>query len=346
VQLGLNIGYGGTADTLEVVKEADRLGYSVVWAAEAYGTDVVTVLTWIAAHTEHIDVGSGILQIPARTPTMTAMTAATLDMLSGGRFRLGVGLSGPQVSEGWHGVRFAKPLARTREYVDIVKLALSRERVRYDGETYQLPLPGGPGKALHLMLHPVREHIPIYIASIGPKNLELTGELADGWLSVFFVPDHAGELLEHIAAGRAKVGKTMEGFDVVPTVPLVIGDDLEACAQNVRHYAALYIGGMGSREQNFYNALAVRMGYGDAAAEVQDRYLAKDYDGAAAAVPFEFVDATALLGPPERIAQRMGEFAAAGVTTLSVSPFAAATEDKLRSLAIAMNALEKSGARS
>jgi F420-dependent oxidoreductase-like protein len=343
VRLGLNIGYGGTEDTLQVVQEADRLGYSVAWAAEAYGTDAVTVLTWIAAQTEHIDVGSAILQIPARTPTMTAMTAATLDMLSGGRFRLGLGLSGPQVSEGWHGVPFAKPLARTREYVDIVKMALARERVRYDGPTYTLPLPDGPGKALHLMLHPVRDHIPIYVASIGPKNLELTGELADGWLSVFFAPQFAGELLEHLAAGRAKVGKTLEGFDIVPTVPLVVGDDVEACAQNVRHYAALYIGGMGSREQNFYNALAVRMGFGDAAAEVQDRYLAKDYDGAASAVPLEFVDSTALLGPPSRIAERMAEFAAAGVTDMAISPFGRTTEEKIGSLDVAMKALQESG---
>src|SRR4051812_25465764 len=195
---------GSGADDLALVLEAERLGFSVVWAAEAYGSDAVTVLAYLAAKTSRIDVGSAILQIPARTPTMTAMTAATLDMLSGGRFRLGLGLSGPQVSEGWHGVPFAKPLARTREYVDIVKMALARERVRYDGPTYTLPLPDGPGKALHLMLHPVRDHIPIYVASIGPKNLELTGELADGWLSVFFAPQFAGELLEHLAAGRAK----------------------------------------------------------------------------------------------------------------------------------------------
>jgi F420-dependent oxidoreductase-like protein len=343
VRLGLNIGYGGTSDTIQVVQEAERLGYSVVWAAEAYGTDAVTVLTWIASQTSRIDVGSAILQIPARTPTMTAMTAATLDMLSNGRFRLGLGLSGPQVAEGWHGVPFAKPLARTREYVDIVKLALSRQRVQYEGPTYTLPLPGGPGKALHLMLHPVRDHIPIYIASIGPKNLELTGELADGWLSVFFAPAFAGELLDHLATGRAKAGKTLDDFDVVPTVPVVIGDDLEACANSVRHYAALYVGGMGSREHNFYNALAARMGYGDAATEVQNRYLAKDYNGAAAAVPFEFVDSTSLLGPVERVADRMAEFAAAGVTNLAVTPFASTTEDKLRSLDVAMQALQKSG---
>jgi F420-dependent oxidoreductase-like protein len=346
VRLGINVGYASPADSLAIAQEADRLGYAVAWAAEAYGTDAVTVLTWIAAKTQRIDVGSAILQIPARTPTMTAMTAATLDMLSGGRFRLGLGLSGPQVSEGWHGVRFAKPLGRTREYVDIVKLALSRERVRYEGSTYQLPLPDGPGKALHLMLHPVRDHIPVYLASIGPKNLELTGEVADGWLSVFFTPQFAGELLGHLAAGRAKVGKTLDGFDVVPSVPLVVGDDLDACAAPVRAYAALYVGGMGSREQNFYNALAARMGYADQAEVVQQRYLARDYDGAAAAIPAEFVDATSLIGPAARIAERMAQFAAAGVTTLSVSPFGKTLDDKLRALATAMDALERSGAAS
>jgi F420-dependent oxidoreductase-like protein len=344
VRLGLNLGYGGTDDTVALAREADRLGYSVVWAAEAYGTDAVTVLTWVAARTERIDVGSAILQIPARTPTMTAMTAATLDTLSGGRFRLGVGLSGPQVSEGWYGVPFARPLARTREYVDIVKLALSREAVRYDGPTYHLPIPDGPGKALHLMLHPVREHIPLYIASIGPKNLELTGELADGWLSVFFAPKFAGELLGQLAAGRAKAGKTLDGFDVVPTVPLVIGADRDACIDQVRGYAALYVGGMGSREQNFYNALAVRMGYADEAAAVQDRYLARDYAGAAAAVPADFVDATSLVGPPERIAERMAGFAEAGVTTLTITPFVATLDERLRALSVAMQALQDSGA--
>jgi F420-dependent oxidoreductase-like protein len=344
VKLGINVGYGSPGDALALAKEADRLGYAVAWAAEAYGTDAVTVLTWIAAQTEHIDVGSAILQIPARTPTMTAMTAATLDLLSGGRFRLGVGVSGPQVSEGWYGVPFAQPLARTREYVEIIRLALSRERVRYDGATYHLPIPDGPGKALHLMLHPVREHLPLYIASIGPKNLELTGELADGWLSVFFAPKFAGELLDHLAAGRAKVGQTLDGFDIVPTVPFVVGDDLDACIDQVRPFAALYIGGMGSRDQNFYNALAGRMGYEDEAAAVQEKYLARDYAGAAASVPAEFVDATSLVGAPERIAERMAAFAAAGVTTLTINPFGATLDERLASLDIAMDALQKSTA--
>jgi F420-dependent oxidoreductase-like protein len=347
VKLAVNLGYwgtGGDADNLAVAQEADRLGYSVVWAAEAYGSDAVTVLTWVAAHTERIDVGSAILQIPARSPAMTAMTAATLDALSGGRFRLGIGVSGPQVSEGWHGVRFDRPLARTREYLDIVNLALSRRRVRYDGATYQLPLPDGPGKALHLTVHPVREHIPIYLASTGPRNIELAGEIADGWLAIFFSPAFADDLLHHLRSGRAKAGATMADYDVVATVPLAVGDDVDTCAARVRPYAALYVGGMGSREQNFYYNLAVRMGHEAQAQVVQDRYLARDYDGAAAAVPAEFVDSTSLLGPPARLAERMGEFAAAGVTTLSVSPFGATRDERLRSLTLALEALHASGA--
>jgi F420-dependent oxidoreductase-like protein len=347
VRLGLNIGYWGMrgrgAEDLALVLEAERLGYSVVWAAEAYGSDAVSVLAYLAAKTSTIDLGSAVLQIPARTPTMTAMTAATLDTLSDGRFRLGLGVSGPQVSEGWHGVRFAKPLARTREYVDIVNLALSRRRVEYRGDTYQLPLPDGPGKALHLMLHPVRDHIPVYLAAIGPKNLELAGEIADGWQPVFFAPEHAGDHLERVRAGRAKTGRDLAGFDISATVPIVVGDDLEACAAPVRPYAALYIGGMGSREQNFYNALAVRMGYGPAAAKVQDHYLARNYEAAAAAVPFEFIDATSLLGPVERIADRLREFAAAGVTTVSLSPYATSTEESIAVLRAGAAALDKAG---
>jgi len=347
VKLGLNLGYwgmGNDADSLVLAQEADRLGYAVAWAAEAYGSDAVTVLTWVAAQTTNIDIGSAVLQIPARTPAMTAMTAATLDTLSNGRFRLGLGVSGPQVSEGWHGVRFAKPLARTREYVDIVNLALSRKRVRYDGEYFQLPLPDGPGKALFLTVHPVREHVPIYLASVGPKNLELTGEIADGWLGIFFSSDFAPEQLGLIRAGRERVGKTMDGFDVVASMPLSVGADVSNCAAPIRPYAALYIGGMGSREQNFYNNLAVRMGFGEAAADIQQRYLGRDYEGAWDAVPEEFIDATSLLGPPGRIARRMAEFAAAGVTTLSVSPQGKTIDERIFALRVAADALEKSGA--
>ena len=346
MKLGLNLGYwggGNDADNLALAVEADTLGYDVAWVAEAYGSDAPTVLAWVGAQTTRIDIGSAIFQIPGRTPANCAMTAATLDTLSGGRFRLGLGVSGPQVSEGWHGVRFDKPLARTREYSDIVKLALSREKVRYDGQHYVLPLPDGPGKALQLTVHPVREHIPMYLAAVGPKNLELAGELFDGWLAIFYSPDYAKESLASIAAGRAKVGKTLEGFDVVPTMPLVVGDDPKACADMVRWYAALYVGGMGSRDKNFYNQLAVRMGFEAAAAEIQDKYLARDYDRAAQAVPHEFIDATALLGTKDRIAEKMQVLAASGVTTLTVSPFGASQHEKIASLRTAVEALEQSG---
>jgi F420-dependent oxidoreductase-like protein len=346
VRLGLNLGYWGAgqdADALALAQEADRLGFVVAWAAEAYGSDAATVLSWVAAQTERIDVGSAVFQLPARSPAMTAMTAATLDSLSGGRFRLGLGLSGPQVSEGWHGVRYDAPLGRTREYVDIVRMALRRDRVEYAGKHFTLPLPDGPGKALKLTVHPVREHIPVYLAAIGPRNLELAGEIADGLLPIFFSTEHAGEILGAVAAGRAKVGKDMTGFDVAPTVPLCVGDDVRAAADPIRAYAALYIGGMGSREKNFYNALARRYGYHEAATTIQDRYLAKDYVGAMAAVPFELIDETSLIGPAERVAQRMQAFAAAGVTTLSVACFGASLEERVAQVRACADALDRAG---
>ena len=346
MQLGLNLGYwgaGNDADNLAQAREADQCGYAVVWAAEAYGSDAATVLAWVAAQTERIDVGSAIFQIPGRTPANTAMTAATLDTLSGGRFRLGLGVSGPQVSEGWHGVRFDKPLTRTREYVAIVRKALARERLTFDGEFFTLPLPDGPGKALTLTVHPVRERIPIYLAAVGPRNLELAGEIADGWLAIFFDPDHSDELLGHIRTGREKAGLGMDGFDIVPTVPLIIGDDVEACADPVRAYCALYIGGMGSREKNFYNALAVRMGFGDAAARIQDLYLAKDYAGAAAAVPLEFIQRTSLIGPPDVIVGRLKAYAAAGVTTLTIASYHGTVEDRLEQLRLMPELLAQAG---
>jgi F420-dependent oxidoreductase-like protein len=346
VKLGLNLGYWGAgydADNLALAQEAERLGYAVVWAAEAYGSDAATVLSWVAAQTSRIDVGSAVFQIPGRSPAMTAMTAATLDTLSGGRFRLGLGVSGPQVSEGWHGVRYAQPLERTREYLDVVRLALSRERVSYPGLHYRLPLPDGPGKALKLTVHPVREHIPVYLAAVGPKNLELAGEIADGWLGIFYSPEHSTAAVDHVRAGRRRAGKDLDGFDVVPTVPLAVGPDPVAAAEPVRGYAALYIGGMGSREQNFYNAQARRMGFERAAGQIQDRYLARDYAGAAAAVPYEFLDATSLLGPRERIAERMYAYAASGVTTLTVSPYGGSVEERGHALREAAAALDASG---
>jgi F420-dependent oxidoreductase-like protein len=346
MRLGLNLGYwgmGNDADNLALARAADELGYAVVWAAEAYGSDAATVLTWVAAQTERIDVGSAVFQIPGRTPANTAMTAATLDTLSGGRFRLGLGVSGPQVSEGWHGVRFDHPLGRTREYVDIVRLALSRKPVRYDGEYFTLPLPDGPGKALQLTVHPVREQIPVYLAAIGPKNLELAGEIADGWLAIFFSPEHAAEPLGHLRTGAEKEGRDPTGFDVVATAGVVIGDDTAACADLLRPNAALYVGGMGSRQQNFYNALAVRMGYADAAAEIQERFLARDYRAAAAAVPQRFIEETALVGPIEAITERLHAYAASGVTTLTIAPAAPALDDRLAAVRALADALDRSG---
>jgi F420-dependent oxidoreductase-like protein len=350
MRLGVNLGYwggGNDADNLALAREADRLGYSVCWVAEAYGSDAPTVLAWVAAQTQRIDVGAAVMQIPARTPAMTAMTAATLDTLSGGRFRLGLGVSGPQVSEGWHGVRFEKPLGRTREYVEIVRMALRRERLQYAGEHWTLPLPDGPGKPLKLTVHPVRERIPIYLAAVGPKNLELTGEIADGWLAIFFSPEHGAISLDPLRAGRELAGHqgddAMPGFDVVPTVPVMFDDDLDAAAAPIRGYAALYVGGMGSREQNFYNALACRMGFEAEAEQIQELYLNRQYEDAAAAVPRDFVDATSLIGPPARVRDRMQAFAEAGVTTLTVSPFAPTLEGRLQTLRQAAETLEAAG---
>jgi F420-dependent oxidoreductase-like protein len=351
MRLGLNLGYwgaGNDAENLALAREADCLGYSVCWVAEAYGSDAPTVLAWVAAQTERIDVGSAVMQIPARTPAMTAMTAATLDTLSGGRFRLGLGVSGPQVSEGWHGVRFDKPLGRTREYVDIVRMALRRETVRFDGEHWTLPLPDGPGKAIKLTVHPVRAEIPVYLAAVGPKNLELTGELADGWLAIFFSPEHAEVSLDPLRAGRRRAGKgtaadPLDGFDIVPTVPVVVHDDVEVAANLLRGYAALYVGGMGSREQNFYNALARRMGYEKEAELVQDLYLAHNHRDAAAAVPQEFIDRTSLIGPIGRIQDRLQAYAEAGVTTLTITPGALTLEHRIDILRSMVDAVEAAG---
>ena len=284
------------------------------------------------------------MQIPARTPAMTAMTAATLDTLSGGRFHLGLGVSGPQVSEGWHGVRFAEPLGRTREYVEIVRMALRREQVRYAGRHHTLPLPDGPGKALRLTIRPPRPDLPVYLAAVGPRNLRLAGEVADGWLAIFFSPEHSRDQLAAVRQGRQAVGAgtaqdPMHGFDVVATVPVVVTDDLGAGRAAVADYTALYIGGMGSREQNFYNGLARRMGFDEAADTIQDLYLDGRPRDAADAVPFDLVDATALIGPVERIAERIGRYADAGVTTLSVAPFARTAEDRAAVLRAVAEAL-------
>src|SRR5919199_524062 len=293
MRLGLNVAYWGLGLTpeqqLALVQEAEALGYDSVWAAEPYGSAAATVLAWLAGQTERIGVGSAIFQMPGRSPAMTAMTAATLDQLSGGRFRLGLGSSGPQVSEGWHGVRFARQLQRTREYVDVVRTALSRERLEYHGETIELPLPDGPGKALKLTISPVQERIPIYIAAIGPRNTTLAAEIADGWIPTLFSPEHVGEFRPLLEEGFAHAGdgKGFDDFEIVPTVNVFVSDDLESARDAMRPYVALYVGGMGSRKQNFYNALVQRYGFDEAAREVQDLYLSGRRDEAAAALPAE-----------------------------------------------------------
>jgi len=338
LRLGVHIGYWGlglsSTEQLELVQEAERLGYDSVWTAEAYGSDAVTILAWIAAQTERIKLGSAILQMPGRSPAMTAMTAATLDQLSGGRVLLGIGTSGPQVAEGWHGQRFGRQLQRTREYVDVVRMALRRERVEYRGETLELPLPDGPGKALKLTIAPVQERIPIYVAAIGPKNTALTAEIADGWLPTLFSPEHVAEFRPLLEEGfaRAGDGKSLAGFDIAPTVSVNVRDDRDAARDAMRPYLALYVGGMGSREQNFYNRLAQRYGFEDAAREVQDLYLEGRKDEAAAALPAELIDAVSLCGPADVVRERLAVFRDAGVGTLIVSPMAWSFEDRREQL--------------
>jgi F420-dependent oxidoreductase-like protein len=338
VRLGVHIGYWGlglgAAEQLQLVQEAERLGYDSVWTAEAYGSDAVTILAWLAAQTERIRLGSAILQMPGRSAAMTAMTAATLDQLSGGRMLLGLGTSGPQVAEGWHGQRFGRQLQRTREYVEVVRMALRRERVRFDGETLTLPLPDGPGKALKLTIAPVQERIPIYIAAIGPKNTTLTAEIADGWLPTLFSPEHVAEFRPLLEEGfaRAGNGKSLAGFDIAPTVQTLISDDREAARDAMRPFLALYVGGMGSREQNFYNALVQRYGFEDAARAVQDLYLDGRKEEAAAALPGELVDAVSLCGPEDVVRERLALFRDAGVGTLMISPLSWSFEDRRRQL--------------
>src|SRR3954454_10268544 len=334
MRLGLQVGYWGLGMTpeqqLELVQEAESAGWDSVWAAEAYGSDTATVLAWIAAQTERIKIGSAIFQIPARSPAMTAMTAATLDHLSNGRMMLGIGSSGPQVAEGWHGKRFPKQLQRTREYVEIVRKALARERLEYEGEQYTLPLPDGPGKALKLMIGPVQEKIPIYIAAIGPKNTQLTAEIADGWLPTFFSPEHVGEFKELLEEGAGRAGKSLNGFDIAPNVNIAVDDDVDRARDQMRPFLALYVGGMGSRKQNFYNALVRRYGFEEAADEVQNLYLEGKRDEAAAALPAELIDMTALCGPLDRIKERLDVYREAGVGTLITTPVAFDPEERKR----------------
>jgi F420-dependent oxidoreductase-like protein len=311
LRLGLTLGYAppGTnpAELVELAVEAEALGYDSAWTAEAWGTDAVTVLAFLAARTSTLKLGSGIMQIPARTPAMTAMTAVTLDLISGGRFLLGLGASGPAVAEGWHGQEFGRPLARTREYVEIVRAALRREPLDYHGEYYDVPR--GDHRPLKLMARPVRAEIPVYLAAVGPKNVALAAEIADGWLPIWLSPERLQEVFGESLAGAR------EGFDIAAfSVPAVVTDDVEAGRDAVRPVLALYVGGMGT----YYNRLVGRYGYEAEAAAIRELYLGGKQRDAAAAVPDALVDELCLVGPRERIADRLGAWRESGVTTLLV----------------------------
>jgi F420-dependent oxidoreductase-like protein len=336
MKLGVYLGYWGMGigpeDQLQLVQEAERLGYDSLWAAEAYGSDAATVLAWLAAGTNEIRLGSAIFQMPGRSPAMTAMTAATIDELSGGRMVLGIGSSGPQVAEGWHGQRFGHQLQRTREYVEVVRKALARERLEYHGETIELPLPDGPGKALKLMIAPRQERIPIYLAAIGPKNTALAGEIADGWIPTFFSPEHVADLRALLEQGAARSGRSLDGFEMAPVVNAYVSDDREQARDFMRPVLALYIGGMGSRKQNFYNQLVQRYGFADAARRIQDLYLDGKKEEAGAAIPDELIDMVSLCGPRDVVRNRLAAFRDAGVGTLMVTPMAFAVEDRIAQL--------------
>jgi F420-dependent oxidoreductase-like protein len=336
MKLGVMIGYWGLGmgpqEQFDVVQEAERLGFDSAWAAEAYGSDAATVLAWLAAGTTTINLGSAIFQMPGRSPAMTAMTAATIDELSGGRMLLGIGSSGPQVAEGWHGQRFGRQLQRTREYVAVVRKALSRERLEFKGETLELPLPDGPGKALKLTIAPRQERIPIYLAAIGPRNTALAGEITDGWIPTFFSPEHIADFRELLQEGADRAGRSLEGFDIAPTVQTYVSDDRTAARDLMRPGLALYIGGMGSRKQNFYNALVQRYGFEDAAREVQDLYLDGKRAEAGAALPDELIDMVCLCGPRDVVRERLGAYRDAGVGTLMVAPMAFDRQERIEQL--------------
>jgi F420-dependent oxidoreductase-like protein len=320
VRLGFYMGYAppGTNPTelIGLAQDAERIGYDSAWAAEAWGTDAATVLAWLAATTTTLKVGSAILQIPARTPTATAMTAATLDLMSDGRVLLGLGVSGPQVVEGWHGQPWGKPVAKMREYVEIIRAVLRRETIVHDGEHYAIPYSGpngtGLGKPLKLMARPLRAEIPIYLAVFKRRSVELAAEIADGWLPIFFSPERARQTFPAPFARG-------DGFDIAPAVPAVVADDVDSARDVLRPYYALYVGGMGARGKNFYNDLAASYGFEAEAKQIQDLFLDGRQRDAAAAVPDALVDELALVGPADRIRDRLDAWKESGATTLLVS---------------------------
>lgn len=328
MRLGLMLGYAGRKVEFpyDLVAEAEKLGIYALWTAEAYGSDAVTMAAWTGAHTKKVHVGTAIMQIPARSPAMTAMTATSLDHLTEGRFLLGLGVSGPQVVEGWHGQAYGKPLAKTREYVSIIRNIFARQApLSHSGDYYQIPYQGedatGLGKPLKSITHG-RSDLPIYLAAIGPKNVELAAEIADGWLPFLFAPRHYAEAYQaQVEAGFAKAGggKGYAQFDIAPSVPIAMGDDLEICRNQVRPLLALYIGGMGARDKNFYNDLVRRYGFEEAANNIQDLYLSGRQAEAMMAVPDDLIDELALVGPKARIRDQLAIWQASPVTTLNIT---------------------------
>jgi F420-dependent oxidoreductase-like protein len=326
MRIGMALNYaGGFKETAAELADFEKAGLDVVFVPEAYSYDAVSQLGYLAAVTERLQLASGIMQLYSRTPTLTAMTAAGLDYVSDGRFALGIGASGPQVVEGWHGVPYDAPVGRTREIIEICRAVWRRERLEYHGKHYQIPLPEGQGtglgKALKLINHPVRERIPIIVAALGPKNVELAAELAEGWQPIFYYPEKAPEVWgASLAAGSAKRDPVLGPLDVIAQTALAIGDDVTGLIDLIRPVQALYIGGMGAREKNFYNALAVRYGYGKEAAAIQDAYLAGRKDEAAGLIPQELLENVSLIGPKSYVAERVAAMRESGVTTLNVAP--------------------------
>jgi F420-dependent oxidoreductase-like protein len=338
LKLGLNLGYWGIGprgeEALEAVRAAERLGFDSVWVAESYGSDVVSVLAWLAPQTETIQLGGAIMQVPARAPAAAAMAGCTIDALSGGRFIFGFGPSGPQVSEGWYGVPYSKPWGRTREYIEIVRQIVAREgRVEYQGQHFTLPLPDGEGKALKLNFHPIRNEIPIFVGAIGRKSVEMAAEICDGWIPIFSSPDAFESTWgEHIEAGLAKGGRQRSDLEVSPTVQVAIDGDLDAARAVVRTGLLLYLGGMGSRKTNFYVDLTHRFGFGEVADQVQSMYLDGKREEAYAAIPDELVNATSLVGNEAEVAEQLERYIAAGVDRLIVSPISPEPDQRLHTV--------------
>ncbi|EME61588.1 LLM class F420-dependent oxidoreductase [Amycolatopsis decaplanina] len=326
MRIGTAISYaGGFAESVADIVELEKAGLDIVFVPEAYSFDAVSQLGYVAAKTDRVQIASGIFQIYTRTPTLTAMTAAGLDFVSDGRFTLGIGASGPQVIEGFHGVKYDAPLGRTREIIDICRQVWRREKVVHSGTHYSIPLPPeqgtGLGKPLKLINHPVRERIPILLASIGPKNVALTAELAEGWEPIFFHPEKAADVWgASLAEGKAKRDPSLGELDTFVGIALAIGDDVEGMLDHLRGMLALYIGGMGARGKNFYNSLAQRYGYEAEAKLIQDLYLDGKKEEAAAAVPKELIRAISLIGPEGHVKERLAAFREAGATTLVVNP--------------------------